>query len=100
MVDQSLFNICEEGMLRITHNLETQETTVVEHTEPRYVPTTEEKAARQREKRNSELKLSDWTQLSDAPVDQSAWATYRQSLRDVPSQAGFPDNVTWPTKPE
>ena len=29
----------------------------------------------------------------------SGWKTYRQSLRDVPTQAGFPSNVTWPTKP-
>jgi len=27
-------------------------------------------------------------------------ATYRQALRDVPQQAGFPDDVTWPMKPE
>ena len=48
------------------------------------------------------LKLteSDWTQVADAPVDQAAWATYRQALRDIPSQAGFPNEVTWPTEPE
>lgn len=28
------------------------------------------------------------------------WATYRQALRDVPQQVGFPDNIQWPTKPE
>jgi len=32
-------------------------------------------------------------------VTQSEWATYRQALLDVPQQAGFPHNVTWPTKP-
>jgi len=32
-------------------------------------------------------------------VDQAAWATYRQDLRDVPQQAGFPTTVVWPTKP-
>ena len=31
---------------------------------------------------------------------QQAWADYRQALLDVPQQAGFPHNVTWPTKPE
>ena len=31
---------------------------------------------------------------------QQAWATYRQALLDVPSQAGFPYDITWPTKPE
>jgi hypothetical protein len=53
-----------------------------------------------REKRDLKLKNSDWTQVSDAPVDQAAWATYRQALRDIPSQAGFPNEVTWPTEPE
>jgi len=52
-----------------------------------------------REQRNSLLAASDWTQVADAPVDQAAWATYRQALRDVPQQAGFPDNVAWPDKP-
>lgn len=28
------------------------------------------------------------------------WATYRQALRDVPQQVGFPANIQWPTKPE
>jgi hypothetical protein len=45
------------------------------------------------------LKESDWTQVADAPVDQSAWADYRQALRDVPQQSGFPQEVVWPTKP-
>lgn len=45
------------------------------------------------------LAASDWTQVADAPVDQAAWATYRQALRDVPQQAGFPDNITWPEVP-
>jgi len=53
-----------------------------------------------RDQRDSLLKQSDWTQLPDAPVDQSAWATYRQALRDVPQQSGFPDNVTWPEEPK
>jgi len=53
-----------------------------------------------RSERNSLLKESDWTQLPDALVDQTAWATYRQELRDIPQQEGFPENVTWPTKPE
>jgi len=46
------------------------------------------------------LVQSDWTQVADAPVDQSAWATYRSLLRGVPQQAGFPTDITWPTKPE
>jgi len=52
-----------------------------------------------REKRNDKLALSDWTQVADAPVDQAAWATYRQALRDLPAQTGFPNTVTWPVEP-
>lgn len=51
--------------------------------------------------RNQLLAETDWTQAKDVPDAVSAkWAPYRQALRDVPQQAGFPDNVTWPTKPE
>ncbi len=57
-------------------------------------------AAEIRKERDSKLTESDWTQVVDAPVDQAAWATYRQALRDIPNQAGFPNEVNWPTKPE
>jgi len=61
----------------------------------------EEQAKEQvRGKRDRLLAASDWTQVTDAPVDQAAWATYRQALRDVPEQAGFPYSVAWPTEPE
>lgn len=59
-----------------------------------------QQAASVREERDKRLKNSDWTQVADAPVDQAAWATYRQALRDVPSQADFPLNIQWPTQPE
>jgi hypothetical protein len=49
-----------------------------------------------RTQRNQMLKDSDWTQLSDSPVDKAAWATYRQALRDITQQAD-PFNFTWPT---
>lgn len=52
-----------------------------------------------RKQRDELLYRSDWTQVADAPVDQSAWATYRQALRDIPSQAGFPNDVNFPTEP-
>jgi len=52
-----------------------------------------------RVKRDRLLAASDWTQVADAPVDHAAWAVYRQALRDVPQQAGFPANVVWPVKP-
>ena len=52
-----------------------------------------------RDDRNKRLADCDWTQLADAPGDKIAWASYRQSLRDVSSQDGFPWDVTWPDKP-
>lgn len=50
--------------------------------------------------RDNRLADTDWTQLADAPVDKEAWATYRQALRDVPAQEGFPEDVVWPEIPE
>jgi hypothetical protein len=55
-----------------------------------------------REKRNTLLLLSDWTQLSDSPLTaekKAEFVTYRQALRDISSQEGFPINVTWPQLP-
>jgi hypothetical protein len=52
---------------------------------------------RMRNHRDRLLKESDWTQVADAPVNQQAWATYRQALRDFPAtwtagpEADFPD---------
>lgn len=52
-----------------------------------------------REERSIKLAECDWTQVADAPVDKTVWATYRQALRDVPSQAGFPWTIEWPDAP-
>jgi hypothetical protein len=52
-----------------------------------------------RANRNEMLKNSDWAMVSDAPTDKEAWAAYRQELRDVTKQEGFPTNVVWPTPP-
>lgn len=49
--------------------------------------------------RNTKLENCDWTQLSDAPVDATAWAAYRQELRDITTQTD-PFNITWPQEPE
>ena len=56
-------------------------------------------AADIRTERDIKLTQSDWTQVADAPVDKASWATYRQALRDIPSQAGFPNEVIWPVEP-
>lgn len=52
-----------------------------------------------RVERNRKLFTSDWTQLPDSQADKSVWATYRQALRDVPQQEGFPETFTWPLMP-
>ena len=55
-----------------------------------------------RSERDALLKDCDWTQLDDTPLSNEKkleWAVYRQALRDVPEQAGFPWSVVWPEKP-
>jgi len=52
------------------------------------------------QKRQRLLYSTDWTQLPDVPSEKKqAWAEYRQALRDITSQEGYPFNVIWPTKP-
>jgi len=58
-----------------------------------------EQAKSVRQQRTDKLKDSDWTQVADAPVDQAAWAEYRQALRDVTAQSGFPWTIDWPVQP-
>lgn len=57
------------------------------------------KSGEVRQQRNELLSACDWTQLPDSPADHEAWATYRQTLRDVTGQEGFPWDVTWPEAP-
>ena len=58
-----------------------------------------EQASAVRKSRGDKLADSDWTQVADAPVDKAIWATYRQALRDITTQSGFPWTVTWPDAP-
>jgi hypothetical protein len=58
-----------------------------------------EQANAVRQTRGDKLKDSDWTQLADSTADKAAWATYRQALRDITGQQGFPWTITWPTQP-
>jgi hypothetical protein len=55
--------------------------------------------ARMRYWRDSELARTDWTQVADAPVDQAAWATYRQALRDLPASNDDPREIELPVAP-
>jgi len=72
------------------------------------VPLTEEelsqvllkKSQEVRSTRNNKLKDSDWTQLKDTdPKISAQWSKYRQQLRDITTQPGFPLEVTWPNTP-
>ncbi len=58
---------------------------------------TDSAASNVRFQRDDLLRETDWMAGSDVTMS-SAWQIYRQALRDLPAQAGFP-NVTWPTKP-
>lgn len=77
----------------------TQVWTVRDMTEAEVAQLVESKSAAIRQQRDALLVSSDWTQVADAPVDQAAWATYRQALRDVTTSAGFPWEINWPVQP-
>jgi hypothetical protein len=70
--------------------------------EAEYAAGADDRAAEEvRTKRDSLLAASDWTQVADAPVDQAAWATYRQALRDITTHTNFPnlEEADWPVAP-
>ena len=58
-----------------------------------------EQAKSVRATRDAKLAECDWTQVADAPVDKAVWATYRQALRDITAQEGFPWTITYPDAP-
>jgi len=55
-------------------------------------------AAQVREERDEKLAATDWRASSDLTMS-TEWATYRQALRDITTQEGFPNSVVWPTEP-
>lgn len=56
------------------------------------------KAAQVRAERNTKIEACDWRVLPDV-LNSDVWKVYRQALRDVPGQPGFPENVVWPVAP-
>lgn len=91
----STFNICENGVIREATPEETQQ----------FIADRASNLIRAqsltREKRNQLLAATDWTQMPDVPqATMDKWAPYRQALRDVPQQPGFPKNITWPVAPD
>jgi hypothetical protein len=49
--------------------------------------------------RNTELASCDWTQVADSTAEKTAWATYRQALRDLPAQNSDPKLIVFPIRP-
>lgn len=65
--------------------------------------TAEQLADEARTQRDTLLAACDWTQMPDSPLSseqKAAWATYRQGLRDLTEQPGFPENINWPLAPD
>lgn len=65
-------------------------------------PTTEKLLERLRRERDRLLTISDWTQMPDAPLDdtqRAAWRVYRQQLRDLPETITGPADMIWPEPP-
>ena len=66
-------------------------------------PTPDELAAQARAQRDALIGATDYLVMPDYPITAEkllAVQTYRQSLRDISKQPGFPDTITWPDKPE
>ena len=74
----------------------------VVYSEKEYIPTTEELAAQARRKRDILLEECDYYVMPDYPSTADGLLKvkeYRQLLRDITSQSGFPKEITWPEKP-
>ena len=81
----------EEG---VVHSVEEQETAYKERIDNQV-------AEGVRTQRDKFLEECDWTQSRDVLLDNdSDWTSYRQELRDITLQEGFPHEIIWPTKPE
>ena len=94
-----------------TANVQKQEITLEElinaldfyHYPKGELKTDEEFASEVREQRDKLLDESDYLAMPDYPISEekkSAILSYRQSLRDISKQSGFPRNINWPVKPE
>lgn len=92
--------VAEEVGLSLGHDGVVRTVWSVRHmTESEAENATADRASDVRRQRGFLLAETDWTQLADAPVNSLAWANYRQALRDITAQPGFPWSVDWPTPP-
>ena len=106
VIQDSLGNWVEKWVVRSMFNTYTNEEGVVvtkEEQEASYIASeTAKKAEAVRNERDSLLSQSDWMVVKAAETGvamDSTWTAYRQALRDVTAQEGFPNNVTWPVAP-
>ena len=70
--------------------------------EAEHMPSSEILSTKARAQRDKLLAETDWTQVLDAPIDtdtREAYRAYRQALRDIPEQEGFPRSIVWPELP-
>mgnify|MGYP001159321796 CR=1 FL=1 len=98
-IDKSTQNIEQESQPSLVGGIWTVGWIVSSKTAEELQAVEDSIAASVRAERDGLLTESDWTQVADAPVDATAWATYRQALRDITDQAGFPNDINWPTQP-
>jgi hypothetical protein len=78
---------------------DTEDTTAAEQEAAYKASKDAEQAKAIRTSRDDKLKECDWTQITDATVDKTVWAVYRQALRDITKQIGFPWTIIWPKMP-
>lgn len=91
-----------KGMPELVDGKWTQTWIVADATAEEIAIRIEEMAQSIRTQRNQMLSDSDWTQVDDTPLTNTAkqeWAIYRQALRDITKQDGFPASITWPVQP-
>jgi hypothetical protein len=89
----------DEGPAILEDGVWTQQYVVTEMDSEEALAKIADQAHRVREERDRLLASCDWTQAADVPVDRTAWAAYRQLLRELPLQEGFPWSITWPDAP-
>lgn len=87
-----------EGTAVLTDGAWTQVWDVTDATSEEIAQRTDNEGQSVRSQRDYLLQQTDWMALSDNTME-PYWREYRQQLRDVTDQAGFPWSITWPTKP-
>jgi len=90
----------EEETPILVNGVWTQNWVVTALTTDQQTALTTNEAVKIRQQRDAKLTACDWTQTPDNPIaNKTAWATYRQTLRDLPKRTGFPWDITWPNDP-